>query len=137
MDDRLLFFRALCFAVVVPILLRFKIERLPAIINGNNEVHPVAGLRVERVSKIIEDALDFGYPVVRKGCLTRGVTLYHFLRREGLDLTLCFGFGTVDGEYIGHCWLMRNGVPFLERHDPLKDFLTMFEISPRRRTIQS
>ena len=59
-----------------------------------------------------------GHPLVRPGCLTRGVTLYYALRRAGDDVSLCFGVGEDGGQTAGHCWLDKAGRPLLERVDP-------------------
>ena len=70
-----------------------------------------------------------GRPVVRPGCLTRGVTLYYGLRREGLDVALCFGVGSPEGEMAGHCWLEMDGLPLLEGTDPRIVFTEVVRVS--------
>jgi hypothetical protein len=72
-----------------------------------------------------------GQPLVRPGCLTRGVTLYYALRREGIDLALCFGMGNPDGESAGHCWLAIGDDPLLERTDPRPVFTEVVRLSRR------
>jgi len=71
-----------------------------------------------------------GRPVVRPGCLTRGVTLYYALRREGDDVSLCFGVGADQGRPAGHCWLDKAGEPLLERVDPLSKFAEVVRLTP-------
>jgi hypothetical protein len=51
------------------------------------------------------------------------VTLLYVLRRRGHDVSLTFGIGDVGGRVEGHCWLTRNGEPFLERTDPRTAFV--------------
>ncbi len=59
-----------------------------------------------------------GYPLVRPGCLTRGVTLFWFLRRAGFDVELRFGLDPALGEVTdAHCWLALDGAPLLEKVD--------------------
>jgi hypothetical protein len=70
-----------------------------------------------------------GRPVVRPGCLTRGVTLYYGLRREGLDVALCFGVGSAEGQMAGHCWLEMDGAPLLEGTDPRAVFTEVVRVS--------
>jgi len=57
-------------------------------------------------------------PLVRSGCLTRGVTRYRFLRRAGADVSLRFGVGPVNGALAAHCWIVYRGEPPAERRDP-------------------
>jgi hypothetical protein len=65
---------------------------------------------------------------VRTGCLTRGITLFWFLRRAGVDVELTFGVDPValDGE--GHCWLTLDGEPFLEKVDPRARFTETYRL---------
>ena len=72
--------------------------------------------------------LSAGRPVVRPGCLTRGLTHYYFLRRAGVDVQLRYGLGQPIGEGDGHCWLVRDGEPFLERVDPRERYVETYSI---------
>ena len=74
-------------------------------------------------------AIRAGRPLVRPGCLTRGVTRYYFFRRDGMDVSLCFGMGKFDEEFVGHCWLVKDGVPFMEPRDPRPLYTEMYRIS--------
>jgi hypothetical protein len=74
-------------------------------------------------------AIRAGRPLVRPGCLTRGVTRYYFFRRDGMDVSLCFGMGQVEGQFVGHCWLVKDGVPFMEPRDPRPLYAEMYRIS--------
>lgn len=127
-SDALLFARALSFAAVVPLLARLPLPRLQRWIEPRRKrtCHDEsrAGLVLEQVTA----ALGFGRPVVRPGCLTRGLTLYRFLREVGIDVELCFGMGVVGGGYEGHCWLVRNGEPFMEPADPRPTFVELYRI---------
>ena len=71
-----------------------------------------------------------GQPLVRPGCLTRGVTLYYALRRAGDDVSLCFGVGDDGGQVVGHCWLDKDGGPLLELVDPLSKFTEVVRLTP-------
>jgi hypothetical protein len=51
------------------------------------------------------------------------------LRRAGVDVALCFGAGPYQGQFAAHCWLERNGAPFLEPADPGATFATMYRIA--------
>jgi hypothetical protein len=70
-----------------------------------------------------------GQPVIRPGCQTRGVALYYGLRRQGLDVALCFGVGTVAGAVEGHCWIDLEGEPLLEPFDPRTAFTEVVRVS--------
>jgi hypothetical protein len=74
-------------------------------------------------------AIRRGRPLVRPGCLTRGVTRYYFFRRDGMDVSLCFGMSQVKEEFVGHCWLVKDGVPFMETRDPRPLYVEMYRIS--------
>jgi hypothetical protein len=51
--------------------------------------------------------------------LTRGLTLFWFLRRAGLNVELRFGLDpSVGAAADGHCWLTLDGEPYLEARDP-------------------
>ncbi len=76
--------------------------------------------------------IRWGRPLVRPGCLTRGITGYYILRRAGLDVALCFGVGLVPGtEVAGHCWLVLDGEPVLETADPRSVFTELVRLSSR------
>jgi hypothetical protein len=126
--DVFLFLQILFFAAVVPILLRLKLWRVEALlepkIQGTAERD-----RVEQIAAYVEIAIREGRPLIHAGCLTRGVTRYYFLRREGLDVSLCFGVGRLQEEFVGHCWLVKDGVPFLETQDPRPVYTVMYRIS--------
>jgi hypothetical protein len=79
---------------------------------------PPAELDLACLARRVDGLLARGYPLVRSGCLTRGVTLYYVLRRLGVDVALAFGVGASDSGFVGHCWLVRGDQPFLEAADP-------------------
>ena len=56
------------------------------------------------------------------------MTLFYFLRRAGADVELVFGMGKHGDDYAGHCWLVKDGEPFLEQKDPRQKFATMYAI---------
>lgn len=126
--DVILFFRVLFIAAAVPFLLRLKISRLQALLEPRNS-SPTDRDRVEQIAEYVEKAIRKGRPLVRPGCLTRGVTRYYFLRRDGVDVSLCFGMGRVDGMFVGHCWLVKEGEPFMETRDPRPLYAEMYCIS--------
>lgn len=124
----LLAIRILVVAVLVPLLLRLDLARLERLLEPRRKPpqadHAQAGLLVARIERV----LAAGFPLVRPGCLTRGVTLYYFLRRAGMDVRLVFGIGQPVADYEGHCWLVRDGEPYLERRDPRNVFRELYAI---------
>jgi len=134
--DAFLFFQVLFFAAAVPFLLRLKLSRVEALLEPRVP-SPADRDRVEQIAEYVEMAIREGRPVVRPGCLTRGVTRYYFFRRDGMDVSLSFGMGRVKGEFVGHCWLVKDGMPFMETQDPRPLYAEMYRISgsARRRVI--
>lgn len=127
-SDVFLFFRVLLFAAAVPFLLRLKLSRLQTLLEPR--IPSAADQeRIEQIIEYVEMAIHAGRPLVRPGCLTRGVTRYYFFRRIGQDVSLCFGMGQVEEKFVGHCWLVRDGAPFLETRDPRPLYAEMYRIS--------
>jgi hypothetical protein len=127
-SDALLFLRVFAFAVAVPLLLRLKLSRLGALLEPRSSLLIADRDRVAKVASYLEIAIRRGSPVVRPGCLTWGVTRYYFFRRAGMDVSLCFGMSQTGETFIGHCWLEKDGQPFMEAGDPRKRFLEMHRI---------
>jgi hypothetical protein len=130
--------RIFAVAAAVPLLLRLGPARMAAIIEPRRP--PRASRddrRAEWLAARIDRVLAVGRPVVGPGCLTRGITLYYFLRRADVDVRLQFGIGEVDGSYQGHCWLVRDGEPYLERVDPRPLFTGTYSIPHRVRAARA
>lgn len=123
-----LFLRVLLFAAAVPYLLRLKISRVARVLEPGTEPSKVDEKRVKKISDFVERAIRHGKLFVRSGCLTRGLTRYYFLRRAGLDVTLCFGMGGSERDFMGHCWLEKDGQPFLEGEDT-RTYVEMYRVS--------
>jgi hypothetical protein len=121
-----LFLRVAAFAAAVPVLMRLKLAVLNRLLERRIASAAAArgdAARPEAVIRCVESAMTVGAPLIRPGCLTRGLTLYYFLRRAGLDVVLCFAAGWSNGRFSGHCWLMKDGAPFLEDGDPRLRFV--------------
>jgi hypothetical protein len=116
--DLFLFLRILAFSASVPVMMRLKLARLDALLLALSRPKSGIPTAAEKIKSYLELAIRFGRPAVRPGCLTRGVTLYHFLRKEaGLEVALCFGTRQWNSNFEGHCWLVRDGKPFWETGD--------------------
>src|SRR5258707_8105646 len=127
--EAFLFAYVSAFAATVPLLMRLPVPRLAMVLTrAPARREPPAGA-VQRLDALVALAQRVAHPWVRGGCLTRGVTLFWFLRRAGVDVELCFGLDPADGDAAdGHCWLVRDGEPFLERADPRTRFAEIFRL---------
>lgn len=131
--------RILLFAAASPLLLRaVRLERLGGWLEPGKTRPAEPGSVVRRVDRL----LRLGWPVVRRGCLVRGMTLYRFLREAGFEVSLCFGMGRPpeegpDGDLTGHCWIELDGRPLAEKRDPRAIYTETFRISPGARRRQA
>jgi hypothetical protein len=116
------------FAVSAHGLVHLRFEALAALLERARGASPLDLAELERVSRLVERALAHQLPFVRHTCLTRSVTRYYFLSRAGADVQLVFGLGEVDGRYEGHCWVVRDGEPYLEQTDQLATFTPIHAI---------
>lgn len=123
----LLVLRAALAEVVTPLLMRLPARRIEAVLGRLGPRRPEE--RAEEVLDAVERAFRF-HPVART-CLTRSVPLCYLLRRSGFDVALAFGLGPRSGAWEGHCWLVRDGRPYLEKVDPQEHFAEMLTIPAR------
>ena len=131
--DVVLLARVICISMTVPLLMRLPLPRLAAVLSIATRVgrsRGLSGREPERMAACVAAAQRSLAPVVRSGCLTRGVTLYWLLRRAGVPVELCFGVGRPGAELAGHCWLTRNGRPYLEPADAPACFDALYRIPP-------
>lgn len=126
--DLVLFLHIVVVAAAVPILVRMKLTRLGVLLEPREAPPLPEPGRIQEIISTVELALRNGRPLVRGGCLTRGVTLYYFLRRAGVPVSLCFGMGQFEGDFVGHCWLVKDGEPFLESRDPRPLYAAVYTI---------
>jgi len=106
------------FAAAVPLLMRLRLPLLARLLQRSIGASlQSAAADTEPIVRNVTRALRYGQPLVRRGCLTRGLTLYYFLRRAGVNVRLCFGARHRAGGFEAHCWLERAGQPFLEEAD--------------------
>jgi hypothetical protein len=127
--DLLLILRILAYAALVPFRTRTKLTSWERFAGARRKGQP--GVEYGGELKTVEyvDAVLVAFqPVVRPGCLVRGITLYHFLREAGVDVSLSFGVGKVDGQFTGHCWLVKDGRPFLEPDQPDLVYIETFRL---------
>lgn len=123
-------------AAAAPFLARLDLSRLQRCLEPSprSSRSPSAdpGQVVEVLGRRVDQVIRWGRPLVRPGCLTRGITGYYILRRAGLDVALCFGMGPVRGpDPAGHCWLVLDGEPVLEAVDPRRAYTELARLSSR------
>lgn len=136
-----LFVRVAAFAATVPLLMRLPLPRVAALltraprrrggpgVRDGPDIRDGATAEVERLDRLIALAPRVARPLVRSGCLTRGVTLFWFLRRAGLNVELSFGIDPGDEQTTdGHCWLVLDEEPFLEKVDPRPRFAEVYRL---------
>jgi hypothetical protein len=138
--DLLFPLRVLLFASLAPLILRFrKLPDLPAWIEpasgpARSPLPPPPSPEfVTALVRRIDALLVAGRPIVRTGCMVRGLTLYRFLRRAGADVSLRFGAGAIRGEFAAHCWIVYAGEPLEEIVDPRPIFAETWRIEPSGR----
>jgi hypothetical protein len=120
--------RVLLFGLRVPLLVRRGPERMAALLEPMPPPPAADPHAAEALARRIDRCLRAAWPLVRRGCLTRGIVQYRFLREAGFDVSLRFGIGEVNGKFEGHCWLVRDGQPFLEKRDPRPIYTEMWRV---------
>jgi hypothetical protein len=120
-------------AVAAPLLVRAGLPRLQKWLEPRRYPSPPdpgeVDLLAAQFGRWVDAIIRRGHPIVRPGCLTRGVTLYDGLRHAGLEVELCFGVGSDQGSMAGHCWLDLDGQPLLEKVDPRSKFTEVVRLS--------
>jgi len=124
--------RILAVAAMAPVLARLPLARLEAVLEPPRPARrPIDGASADRMMELIDLAIRLGGPLVRPGCLTRGVTAYWFLRRHGEPVSLVFGIDAARSAPTGHCWLESDSQPRYEKVDPRPRFAAMASIPAR------
>jgi hypothetical protein len=114
-------------AAVVPLLTRLPLPRQESLLVPRRR-RELDAARAAWLAENVDRVLAVSHPLVRTGCLTRGLTHFYFLRRAGVDVRLSYGLGEIDGRMQGHCWLVRDGEPFLEHPDPREIYAETYSI---------
>ena len=110
------------------------VMRAPLPLLGRWLVRPVGRRRAAavppaRVAELVALAQMVAHPLVRRGCVTRGVSLLWLLRRQGLPVELAFGLGDPREDPSGHCWLILDDRPFLEPPASAEMFVEIHRLS--------
>jgi len=120
--------RVATFALFARVLVRLRFAHLAGFLERQPAPTAEDAAELARVSALVERVLAPRIPLLHQTCLTRGVTRYRFLRRAGANVQLVFGLAELDGRYQGHCWVVRDGEPYLERPDPRSIFTAVYAI---------
>lgn len=124
--------RVLVVALAAPGLARLSLVRLQRVLEPRRApAQPAPGTTVDGVARIVSGVMRRGRPLVRPGCMPRGLTRYYALRRAGFDVALCFGIGRPPGggpadELSGHCWIVCDGEALFE---PVGELTSFHEIA--------
>ena len=72
------------FAVAVPLLVRLPLPVLARWLKPGRKTPSANAERAQGIVQCVDEVLRRSSTLVRRGCLTRGITLYFFLCRAGL-----------------------------------------------------
>jgi len=126
LKDVFLFIRIFFLITTLPVLIKvLTIPQLmqtltPQVKRSNNKV---CKQDIEkRIVQYTDYILSRNFWVYKSTCLKRSLTLYHFFRRLGTDVQICFGVRrkkdlpdlTGNQDIEGHAWLLNNGEFFRE-----------------------
>lgn len=124
-SDAILPLQIFLFATAVPLLMRIPIRKLERLVAYQHQYTSPSHRKVASILHWTAVYCRYARPLIPRLCLTRGLTHYYFLRRAGMEVDLVFGIG-MQGSREGHCWLVLEGRPYLEKIDPRKLFLPMY-----------
>lgn len=124
--------RIILFILFFPLSLRlFRIQDLVAKITPRGPATPRRQMDPARVAYLCEQSSArlerFGY---RRSCLKRCLVIYHFLRAEGVPVTINFGALWEGDALKGHSWLTLDGALYLETQDKVDQFVYFFSLPP-------
>ena len=135
LDEGLSILQVAVVASIVPLLVRLDLRNLQRYLEPRRSKDDDPSLRDGKIAIVgtrVNKVIRGGRPIVRPGCLTRGITSYYFLRREGLNVSLCFGIAPkCRVGVIGHCWLILDDAEVLESLDPTSRYIKVARLSSR------
>ena len=114
------------FLTAAPLLMKLRLDRVRRLVSKPVRPYDAHPERIARTIRLVDLMLRFGRPVIIRGCVTRGLTLYYFLRKLGVDVDLVFGAGQVNARFAAHCWLERDNEPYLEKLNPRSFFVPFY-----------
>lgn len=123
-----LFLRLFSFAVIAPWLMYLRAPKLTRLLTPRHSPGAADPVQVQQILVGMDAVMRVGRPLVQVRCLTRGLTLYYFLRRAGLVVELWFGVSKTAERFGAHCWLVKDGEPFGEKADPRAIFTPVYHL---------
>jgi hypothetical protein len=122
-EDVWLFISILLLVTVLPFPIKFL--SLPTLLRILTPLEPKAhrGRNLETIKNKMVKFTDYIFGsnlcIYQPTCLKRSLVLYHFLRKAGFSVHICFGVRFPNKEeknrLEGHAWLVYNGEVFLEK----------------------
>lgn len=87
----------------------------------------------DKIVKFTDYILRHNLWTDKNTCLRRSLVLYHFLRKSGINVFVCFGVRynerlsdrEAKKKLEGHAWLLYHGDIFLERNAEVTETYTM------------
>lgn len=119
------------FAVLTPWLFRWPLRKLEAWVEPAQAPREAKMQEADRIIRLTRRLCRAVRPFTSHPCQVRGLTLYYFLRRVGVDVSLVFGVAPKSSGAEGHCWLVKDGEPYLETADPREHFIPMYAFNAR------
>jgi hypothetical protein len=132
--DSILALRITIFAALIPWLFRWPLRRLEGWVEPSRPLRESRMKEADRIIRLTGILCRVARPLLPHPCQVRGLTLYYFLRRAGVDVSLVFGIGRMVGGYEGHCWLVKDGEPYLEHADPRDHFAPIYAFNCKQAT---
>ena len=120
-EDVTLFVQIFLLISILPLLIKFlSIQKLLKLLTPKDvKSYQNQERAKEMVVKYTDYILGRNYWMYKKICLKRSLILYHFLKKLGMNIRICFGVKLPDGKIKskleGHAWLVYQGDIFLER----------------------
>ena len=127
-EDIWLFSQIFFLVTTLPVMLRlFSLPRLMKLFTPRvlkvYESSDIEELKY-KVVKFTDYVLSRKYLKCKNTCLRRSLVLYYFLRKLGINVTICFGVRYGDKlpgrearkKLKGHAWLLHKGEIFLEKN---------------------
>jgi hypothetical protein len=128
LQDVVLFMQMFSLVTVLPAMLKLlSIPRLMKLLTPRDMTTAKnfdADAVRDRIVKYADYILSRSFWIFKSTCLKRSLLLYHFLRRSGINVQICFGVRYKEDsprkgsskELEGHAWLLYKGEIFLERN---------------------
>ena len=122
-EDVLIFAQIVFLITLLPLIM--KLLSLPALLKMLTPEYRKgkSGEMEEKIIKYTDYIFSRNFWIYRTTCLKRSLILYHFLRKDGINVQLCFGVrysnkpaSAGDKELEGHAWLMYEGDMYLENN---------------------